>query len=147
MWKKLSSDKKIKIDTIIASSTHIEGNLFTDSPMKVDGHIKGNITSTADIIIGEDAVITGDITAKDIIINGVVNGNAVSCETVTLTENGKINGDIKTTGLIVDNGCQFRGNCTIIDEVEAADTSLRIEGQMPKSELGTELTTDATNSE
>jgi cytoskeletal protein CcmA (bactofilin family) len=58
---------------IIDAGLHIQGDLATDRDVQVDGHINGNV-SCSRLTIGKDGAITGDITAKEIVVRGKVKG-------------------------------------------------------------------------
>ncbi|MDR1102026.1 MAG: polymer-forming cytoskeletal protein [Clostridiales bacterium] len=110
------SSNLIKIGTFLDASTKITGDIATTSNLKVDGAVDGNLLSSCDIVIGETAVIRGNVHAGDVVVSGSVQGDISARSTLTLTEKGKIEGNIRATGFIVDIGSQFQGSCTIIDE-------------------------------
>ena len=58
---------------IIDASVNIEGDLTTDGDVQIDGHINGNV-NCARLTVGKDGILSGDITAKEVVVRGTVTG-------------------------------------------------------------------------
>lgn len=117
--KKQKNDT-IKIGTYFDADTEIHGDVYAKRSVKVDGNIRGDLHTLFDVVIGDDSVIEGDVTGRDIIVHGRIKGNVKASETITLTNNGVIEGDLTGTGLIVDIGSEYKGKCTIVRKNEGA---------------------------
>src|SRR5881409_128331 len=72
---------------------------------------KGTLTFEGTVIIGEHAVIEGDISAGTIVSGGTINGNLTATERVQLLPSAVLNGDLKTPFLKVEEGVQLHGTC------------------------------------
>ncbi|MCU0423182.1 MAG: polymer-forming cytoskeletal protein [Bacteroidia bacterium] len=105
---------------IINSGTQITGDVNSDGDMRVDGTIKGYLTSKARLVLGPTAIIDGDIKAANIEISGEVNGNIYASELLTIKASAKINGDIISNKLIIESGASFNGNCKMNKPKEAS---------------------------
>ena len=108
----------IKIDTLIGKRAVIEGNITGKGNYKIDGIITGNVTVKGDIVMGEKASITGNLTAKNIIIAGNVIGDVEASGQLTIKHTGTITGDQKCGSLIVEEGSSVVGKCEISGKVE-----------------------------
>lgn len=105
--------KQPPMRSLIDRSTRIEGNLnFTDG-MRVDGNVVGDIRSTEDsaslIVIGESAVIQGDVYSGHVIVNGKVNGNVHAYELLELQPKALIEGDVHYKSLEMHQGAVISG--------------------------------------
>ena len=114
---------------IINSGTQIIGDVNSDGDMRVDGSIKGYLTSKARLVLGSTAVIEGDVKAANIEISGEVNGNIYATELLTVKNTAKINGDIISTKLIIESGANFNGNCKMNKPKEASLTNNNAAGK------------------
>ena len=107
---------------IINNGTQITGDVNSEGDMRVDGIIKGYLTSKARLVLGPTAVIDGDIKAANIEISGEVNGNIYASELLTVKTTAKINGDIISNKLIIEAGATFNGSCKMNKPKEASIT-------------------------
>ena len=101
------------INTIIGNNSKIEGVLTASESTRIDGVLEGKIVSESSVIIGENGIVRGDITAVEILVAGVVYGNLVAKERIEMTSTGHILGDLITKTLVIDEGASFKGNCTM----------------------------------
>ncbi len=115
--------KIVEVDTLIGKNSHFYGNIEVNGIVKIDGALHGNITATGDVIIGDGAVVNGDIVCQNIIISGSVKGNISAKEQMRFTSSSQIIGDIKMLSLIMDEGAVFNGSCGMADVVEAQSDS------------------------
>ena len=108
---------------IINSGTQILGDVNSDGDMRVDGSIKGYLTSKARLVLGPTAVIEGDVKAANIEISGEVNGNIYATELLTVKATAKISGDIVSNKLIIEAGAIFNGTSKMNKPKEASLTN------------------------
>jgi cytoskeletal protein CcmA (bactofilin family) len=108
---------------IINSGTQILGDVNSDGDMRVDGTIKGYLTSKARLVLGPTAVIEGDVKAANIEISGEVNGNIYATELLTVKATAKISGDIVSNKLIIEAGAVFNGTSKMNKPKEASLTN------------------------
>ena len=65
----------ISINTIIGKGSAISGNMKVNGFIRIDGDIDGSLETDGNVIVGENARIRGDLTAKSVIIGGIIKGN------------------------------------------------------------------------
>lgn len=99
------------IETLVGKNCEIKGNTRCKGSIRVDGRAEGNITSADGVIVGENAVIKGDIEAKHVIIGGRVTGDIIAHTKLELLPTGKLYGDIRTPRLSISEGVIFEGTC------------------------------------
>jgi cytoskeletal protein CcmA (bactofilin family) len=109
------------IKSLIAQGSRIEGNLqFTDG-LRVDGECFGNITASADspsmLVISEQAVVFGEISADHVIINGTVRGPVHAKELLELQPKARIEGDVHYRALEMHQGAVIAGQLKPLDAV------------------------------
>lgn len=101
------------IKSLIAQGSRIEGNLkFTDG-LRVDGECFCNITANSDspsmLVISEQAVVFGEISADHVIINGTVRGPVHAKELLELQPKARIEGDVHYRALEMHQGAVIAG--------------------------------------
>ena len=108
--------------TIIDAGTVVEGILKASASTRIEGTVNGDITSEGVVVIANEGIVNGNITAVDVKISGTVKGNLIISGKTELVSNGKLVGDIKTGSLSIDETAIFQGNCKMnsVSEEEAA---------------------------
>jgi cytoskeletal protein CcmA (bactofilin family) len=99
---------------IIGLGTTINGDIESNGDIRIDGTVKGTITSKAKVVIGKSSVIDGDVEAQNADISGKVNGKLSVAQTLLLKPTSFINGDIVVNKLVVESGAEFNGKCTML---------------------------------
>ena len=97
--------------TFLARGFEFKGTLTFEGTVRIDGMVSGAIYSKGTVILGEHAVIEGDISAGTIVSGGTINGNLTAMERVHLLPSAVLNGDLKTPFLKAEEGVQLHGNC------------------------------------
>ena len=69
-------------------------------------------------MIGETALIKGDIVCDNVDLWGKVDGNIFVKDTLALKEGCVVNGNLHIKKLSVELGATFNGNCKMISESE-----------------------------
>lgn len=107
-----------QMETLIGPSTSIKGSLTSNGALRIDGQFEGDITTTADIIIGESGRVSATVDAKNAIVAGAVTGNMDIGDKLELMPTAKIIGDLKVGSLIIGEGAIFKGNCEMRQPTE-----------------------------
>lgn len=114
----------ISINTIIGKGSAISGNMKVNGFIRIDGDIDGNLETDGNVIVGENARIRGDLTAKSVIIGGIIKGNIRANESVKILAEAAVIGDIISRKVQVDGSAIIHGHCiSIKDEAEFGKTS------------------------
>ena len=97
---------------MIAQGTQVEGSVVTNSDCRIDGHVKGNVTSRSKIIIGRSGVVQGNIKCANIEIEGNVKAESlIVSELLALKATANLIGNIETGKIAIEPGAEFSGNC------------------------------------
>lgn len=94
--------------SIMSADIELVGNLSTSGDLHIDGTVNGNLRASQ-IIVGDSAVITGDIVADDVTIYGRVTGHLFA-RRIKLCNKCRVEGDIHHESLTVESGAFFDGN-------------------------------------
>ena len=102
----------------ISAGTVIKGEILSPGDIRIDGTFEGKLQSKGRVVIGETAVIKGDIFCDNIDLWGKVEGNLYVKDTLALKEGCTVNGNLHIKRLSVELGSTFNGNCRMISETE-----------------------------
>ncbi len=97
--------------TFLARGFEFKGLLTFDGTARIDGTVHGQIHTNGTLIMGEHAVIEGDVRAGTIVSGGTINGNVMAAEKVHLLSSASLLGDVKTPLLRIEEGVRFYGTC------------------------------------
>lgn len=98
---------------VLGEGTVIEGNISSSGDLRIDGEIKGNLRTQGKCVLGSTGKISGDIEAKCCDISGLVEGNMRISDLLLIKNTGRINGDISTNKIVIENGGELNGSCTM----------------------------------
>ncbi len=90
----------------------VSGKLSFEGPARIDGQIDGEINAK-DIVIGESAVVTAQMSAASIIIAGTVKGEITASQRIEIRPSAKVSGNITAPKLVVQEGAIFDGHCAM----------------------------------
>ncbi|MEZ4757869.1 MAG: polymer-forming cytoskeletal protein [Flavobacteriales bacterium] len=118
-----------KINSIM-EGTSIEGEIKSDSNLRVDGRVKGTIHVKGRLIVGQSGSIEGEVVCQSSDIEGTVMGRINCQDLLSLKATAKLHGDINTKKLAIEPGAVFTGNCSMAGGVvkEMDPVRLRTEG-------------------
>lgn len=102
----------------ISTGTIIKGEIVSPYDIRIDGTFEGKVQSRGRVVIGETAVIKGDILCENIDLWGKVEGNIFVKDTLALKEGCKVDGNLHIRRLSVELGATFNGGCKMISESE-----------------------------
>lgn len=102
--------------TMIAAGTTVHGDIESESDMRVDGNIIGNVVCKAKIVLGESGIIQGDLHSSHADVFGTINGNVATKELLVLKAKSTINGNLSTGRLQIEPNAIFNGKCTMTSE-------------------------------
>ena len=104
---------------IIDEEVNIKGDLETDGDVQVEGQINGNL-SCANLTVGNNGTVNGDIKAQEVVIRGKVNG-AIRANRVMLLQGSCVRGDISYDTITMEEGAAFNGMCNNGKDETTAD--------------------------
>src|SRR5213594_2859549 len=82
--------------TFLGKGAQFKGIIHFEGTIRIDGRLEGEIHTKGTLMVGEHAVIEGDISADVVVSGGHINGNIVASEKVQLLSAGVVTGTIKT---------------------------------------------------
>ena len=113
--------------TLIGAGTTLKGDINSNSDLRIDGTIIGNIHSSSKVVIGANGVVEGDITGDQADIIGKVTGNIRAKDLIQLRGDSAVTGNLYANKLQIEPSATFNGQCHMGSaggEVELDNVSL-----------------------
>ncbi|MBN1895926.1 polymer-forming cytoskeletal protein [bacterium] len=102
-----------ELNTIIGKGTVVEGDMRVQKSVRIDGAVTGNVEATETVVVGRDGEIDGQVEAANLMTAGRIKGNVTVSGKIYMEAEASIAGDIKASRLVVDDGAQFDGKCSM----------------------------------
>jgi len=124
MWKKgemaekqnaelEGQDPEAREDEVIAfvgRGVEFKGVITYNGTVRIDGRLDGEIHTEGVLLVGQDAVITAQVTAGTVISRGKITGDITASGKVRLQAPAVLNGSVKAPLLSIEEGVLFNGS-------------------------------------
>jgi len=105
-------------DTLIGQGSSFEGTIHIEANLRVEGQIKGTISSKGEVVIGEYGIAHSDIEANSLTIAGHVIGDVKVFGRLIITSSGSLEGNAQVQSIVVQEGGTLNGLCQMLTEQE-----------------------------
>lgn len=106
---RLETVDKPSTPSILSTDLHVIGNLNSEGEIQIDGIVDGDIF-TKSLLVGEAAIIKGEVNADNLIVHGTING-LIKSRSVSLMKTAHVVGDILHEDLAIEKGAFLEGHC------------------------------------
>ena len=121
MRGKMPTDSPDRLNVIVEGSKVI-GDIITESNLRIDGEVLGNVTSASKVVIGINGKVKGNLSCKDADIEGYVEGIIKAENLLSLRKNANVTGEISTAKIQIEEGAKFSGNCKMSNMIKVASS-------------------------
>lgn len=104
------NEMSLQAMTMIGSDTIITGTIRAQGSVWIDGRVEGDIYTDGLLMIGETAVVIGNVEAGSVICRGMMMGDIVASEEVELLESASLNGTVRAPVFSVDDSALVNDN-------------------------------------
>ncbi|EDM45259.1 hypothetical protein SCB49_05617 [unidentified eubacterium SCB49] len=125
----MRKDKKVKTSDPSANQnrinegTFITGEIQSKGFFRIDGEIKGNVTTPNKVVIGKNGLIDGTLTCDNADIEGTLTGTLNVKELLSLRNTAIITGEVIAGKLSVEPGATFNATCTMGSGVKSINSN------------------------
>jgi cytoskeletal protein CcmA (bactofilin family) len=106
------------LHSYVGSNTTIKGNFECKEDFLVEGAVEGNLRSKGLIVLGKEAVLKGEVSAREVAISGIIVGTVRCLEKIEIFESAKIIGTIQAPVLKMAPGAQINARIIMSRKVE-----------------------------
>ncbi len=112
----------------ISGGSFFKGSINTPGDIRIDGSFEGRLIAGGRVVVGEKAVISGDIIAGDVDLWGKMTGGLFVRGTLSLKDGCVIKGDLHVRKLAVELGSVYDGKCDMLSEENFDDVVASVTG-------------------
>ena len=106
--------------SVLDAKLSVVGDLETEGTLRIDGRLRGNVRRADLVVLGPEATVEGDITAREVVVGGAVLGNIVADERAEVQPTAVVSGDITTGAVLIHEGGAVRGRLQVRAHEERA---------------------------
>jgi len=126
MWGEKTKKRETIFDdqhyTFLGKGVDFKGTARFEGTVRVDGRFEGEMHTDDTLIIGEHAIIRGNVSGNVIVSGGKVHGNIVAHQRVQLFKPAVVIGDVRTPNFSMEEGVAFQVKCDMgITQLEQID--------------------------
>lgn len=104
---------------MIAEGTVMEGTFKASGDVRVSGRIVGKLVVDGKVIVTQEGVVDGELSAASADVAGSVMGEIVVRDRLVLKSSAAVDGNVRASRLVVEDGAVFGGKCQMGQAVAA----------------------------
>ena len=97
----------------IGTGTKINGKLHFEGQATIDGEVEGEIIAQAHIVVGQQAIVKGKVSAQSMLVQGKVMADVVAEKKLEIQPPGSVVGDVTTATLVIGDGAILEGHISM----------------------------------
>ena len=114
------------VQTMIGNGAVVNGPISLKGGIIIYGTVYGDIQTDGPLRITISGKVFGNVQASDAHIGGSLKGDISVANKIVLGRKSEIIGDLLYSSLIIEDGAQFQGSCSVIGNKEnTSDSSLK----------------------
>jgi cytoskeletal protein CcmA (bactofilin family) len=108
----------LEATTVVGADTIISGTIRAQGSVLIEGRVEGDICTDGLLMIGEGAIVVGNVYAGSVISRGLIVGDIVASEEVELLDSASLNGTVRAPVFLVDDGALLTDTMEAAYEIE-----------------------------
>ena len=97
------------LHSYVGGNTTLKGNFECNEDFLIEGAVEGKLRSEGTIVLGRDAVVRGEVFAREVAVSGIVVGSIRCLERIDVFDSAKIVGTIQSPVLKMEPGAKVNG--------------------------------------
>jgi cytoskeletal protein CcmA (bactofilin family) len=104
-------DRKVFSESFtLTKNVTINGHIESPVSGRIEGTVTGDVKIGGKIIIAESAMVFGNISGKDVVVQGHVRGNVSASHSLTIAANAVVDGNVSSASMQIDTHAKVKGN-------------------------------------
>ncbi len=112
-----------EINAFLGVGTNYQGKLHFQGAVRIDGSFHGEIVSDGVLVVGQEAVVEGQIKVGQLVLSGNIQGEIEAKSKVVLHKTANLQGNVRTPSLVVKEGAILEGDIIMGSLDSATDSS------------------------
>ena len=105
----------------VGRGVEVKGVITYNGTVRIDGRLDGEIHTEGVLVVGEDAIITAQVTAGTVVSHGKITGDIIASGKVRLLAPAVLNGSVKAPLLSIEEGVLFNGSLEMAKKAEQSE--------------------------
>jgi cytoskeletal protein CcmA (bactofilin family) len=80
--------------SLISHSTTVRGNISGNGSLHIEGRVRGDISVTGDVTLGQHAQVAGNISGATVSVDGALEGDINATVSLSVGSSAKVVGDL-----------------------------------------------------
>ena len=102
----------------VGRNVNVSGKLIFHEAVRIEGRFRGEVRSVDLVVVGEEGMIEGKVSAPRLLIMGELRGDLIGCDRVVLGPRAKVFGNIEARSLTISEGAYLDGNVRMSEVVD-----------------------------
>lgn len=98
----------------LEKGVRLEGKLDSVGTIRIDSAVKGSLSSHETLVLGENAIVEGEVEGTYVVIGGRLDGVVRAKAKVEIQAKAIVTGEIHTPCLVIEAGAVFDGRCHML---------------------------------
>lgn len=94
---------------VLPAEVSVQGAIEATIPGRIDGQVRGDVKTSGKLIIGENALIRGNVHAAELVAYGKVHGDIFTTHKAFICNKAYIKGDVNAMVLEIEEGAVIEG--------------------------------------
>ena len=99
--------------TFLGKGVVLNGMATFEGTVRIDSRFEGKLRVNGTLVVGNDAVIKGAISAQSVVNNGKIFADITASQKVQLMKAAVIIGDVTAPSFTMEEGSHFHGQCNM----------------------------------
>jgi cytoskeletal protein CcmA (bactofilin family) len=101
--------KSGSLNGFLDSGARFEGTLSFEDVFRIDGSLKGHVSSNEELVVGESGTVEGEIRVGRLSVSGTVRGVVYATERIEVHAGGRVFAELHAPALVVEEGAVIQG--------------------------------------
>ena len=110
----------------------IRGELEFENSFRIDGRVEGGVRSRAELVVGKDGIVEGEVDVARCLVGGQVRGTIRASEQVVLHASARVWAEIHTPALVMEEGAFLEGKVNMDQAVKAPHSATQQPANAPE---------------
>jgi cytoskeletal protein CcmA (bactofilin family) len=102
-----------RLRVAVNRNVNVSGRLVFKEPVRIEGHFRGEVSSSELVVISEDGSVGGRVRSPRLVVLGKLKGDIIGCRSVVLGPRSRFEGKIEAENLTICEGAHVDGDLRI----------------------------------
>jgi cytoskeletal protein CcmA (bactofilin family) len=102
-----------RLRVAVNRNVNVSGRLVFQEPVRIEGHFRGEVSSSDLVVISEDGSVGGQVRSPRLVVLGELKGDIIGSRSVVLGPRSRFEGKIEAENLRICEGARVDGDLRI----------------------------------